>query len=61
MTDGTPVNVTYDWGLLIQQIADISGTTREAVSEAISYFQRNGFITLRGKDLYVFQEPVLMV
>ncbi|MGR3176137.1 MAG: hypothetical protein ACUZ8N_16300 [Candidatus Scalindua sp.] len=42
-------------------MADISGTTREAVSEAISYFQRNGFITLSGKDLYVFQEPVLMV
>ncbi len=60
LTDGTSVNVTCDCPSL-QQIADISGTTREAVSEAINYFQRNGFITLSGKDLCVFQKPVLML
>ena len=58
MTDGTSVNITYNCPSE-QQIADISGTTKEEVSEVISYFQRKGFIALSDKDLYVFQDPVL--
>ncbi len=58
LTDGTSVNITYNCPSE-QQIADISGTTREEVSEVISYFQRKGFIALSDKELYVFQKPVL--
>ncbi len=58
--DGTEVNVTYNCPSQ-QRIADLSGTTREEVSKAISYMQRKGFIGLNGTDLYVFQKPLLTI
>jgi len=58
LTDGTDVNVTYNCPSQ-QMIADISGTTKEAVSNAFSYLQRKGFLAFNGNDLYVFKNPVL--
>jgi len=58
--DGTEVNVTYNCPSQ-QRIADLSGTTREEVSMAISYMQKKGFVGLNGTDLYVFQKPLLEV
>ena len=58
--DGTEVNVTYNCPSQ-QRIADLSGTTREEVSMAISYMQRKGFVGLNGTDLYVFQKPLLKI
>ena len=60
LIDGTEVNVTYNCPSQ-QRIADLSGTTREEVSMAISYMQRKGFVGLNGTDLYVFQKPLLEV
>ncbi len=60
LTDGTDVNITYNFPSQ-QQIADMSGTTREAVSEAISYLQGNGVVTLSDNVLYVFQKPLLKI
>jgi CRP/FNR family transcriptional regulator/CRP/FNR family cyclic AMP-dependent transcriptional regulator len=58
LTDGTDVNVTYNCPSQ-QQIADLSGTTREAVSNAFNYLQRKGFIAFNGDVLYVLKDPVL--
>jgi CRP/FNR family transcriptional regulator/CRP/FNR family cyclic AMP-dependent transcriptional regulator len=58
LTDGTDVNVIYKCPSQ-QQIADMSGATKEAVSNAISYLQRKEFIAFSGNDLYVFKNPVL--
>ncbi len=60
LTDGTDVNITYNFPSQ-QQIADMSGTTREAVSEAISYLQGKGVIALSDNVLYVFQKPLLKI
>ena len=58
LTDGTEVNITDDCPSE-QQIADMSGTTKEAVCNAISYLQRNGYLALDGNQLYVFKDPVI--
>jgi CRP/FNR family transcriptional regulator/CRP/FNR family cyclic AMP-dependent transcriptional regulator len=58
--NGTDVKITYNCPSQ-QQIADLSGTTIEAVSRAISYLERNGFIAFSSKDLYVFKNPVLKI
>ena len=58
--DGTEVNVTYNCPSQ-QRIADLSGTTREEVSMAISYMQKKGFVGLNGTVLYVFQKPLLKI
>ncbi|MFC1585432.1 Crp/Fnr family transcriptional regulator [Fibrobacterota bacterium] len=42
-----------------QQLADMSGTTRETVSRALHHLQKKGFIALSGKDIYIFQESAL--
>ncbi len=58
LTDGTDVNLVYECPSQ-EQIADMSGTTKETVSNAISYLQKQGFIALNGNELYVFKNPVL--
>ncbi len=58
LTDGTDINIAYNCPSQ-QQIADMSGATKEAVSNAINYLQRKGFIAFNGNDLYVFKDPVL--
>jgi CRP/FNR family transcriptional regulator/CRP/FNR family cyclic AMP-dependent transcriptional regulator len=58
LTDGTDVNIIYNCPSQ-EQIADMSGTTKEAVSNAISYLQRKGVIVCNGNELYVFKNPVL--
>ena len=58
--NGTDVKITYNCPSQ-ERIAEISGTTIEAVSRAISYLERNGFIAFKGKDLYVFKNPVLKI
>ncbi len=58
LTDGTDVNHVYNCPSQ-EQIADMSGTTKEAVFNAISYLQKQGFIALNGNELYVFKNPVL--
>jgi CRP/FNR family cyclic AMP-dependent transcriptional regulator len=58
--NGTDVKITYNCPSR-ERIAEISGTTIEAVSRAISYLERNGFIAFNGKDLYVFKNPVLKI
>ena len=60
LTDGTDVNITYNCPSQ-QQIADMSGTTKETVSNAISYLQKQGFIAFNGNELYVFKNPVLKI
>ncbi len=58
LTDGTDVNIIYNCPSQ-EQIADMSGTTKEAVFNAISYLQRKGSIAFNGNKLYVFKKPVL--
>ena len=60
LADGTDVNITYNCPSQ-QQIADMSGTTKEAVSNAISYLQNQGFIAFNGNSLYVFKNPALKI
>lgn len=42
-----------------QQMAEMSGTTRETVSRVLSSLQKKGFITMTGKDLFILQEEEL--
>ncbi len=42
-----------------QQIAEMSGTTRETVSRVLGNLQKKGSIALSGKDLYVLHESEL--
>ena len=58
LTDGTDVNFIYNCPSQ-EQIAEMSGTTKETVSNAISYLQKQGFLALNGDELYVFKKPVL--
>ena len=58
--DGTDVKITYNCPSQ-QQIADMSGTTIEAVSRAISYLEREGFIAFNGSNLYVFKNPEIKI
>ncbi len=58
LTDGTNVDLVYNCPSQ-EQIADMSGTTKEAVFNAISYLQKQGFIAINGNELYVFKNPVL--
>ncbi len=58
--NGPTVRISYNCPF-IQQIADMSETIIEANSRAINYLERSGFITFNGKDLYVFNKPVLKI
>jgi hypothetical protein len=58
LTDGTDVNITYNCPSQ-QQIAAMSGTTKEEVSNTISYLQSKGLIAFNGDELYVFENPVI--
>ncbi len=58
--NGTDVKITYNFPSQ-EQIAEISGTTIEAVSRAISYLERNGFIAFNGSNLYVFKNPEIKI
>ncbi len=58
--NGTAIKITYNCPSQ-QQIADMSGTTIEAVSRAISYLERNGFIAFNGNNLYVFKNPEIKI
>ena len=58
LTDGTDVNITYNCPSQ-QQIADMSGTTKEAVSNAFSYLQSKELIAFDGNDLYVLKNLIL--
>ncbi len=58
--NGTDVKITYNFPSQ-EQIAEISGTTIEAVSRAISYLERNGFIAFNGSNLYVFRNPEIKI
>ena len=42
-----------------QQLADMSGTTRETVSRVLGHLQKKGSIALSGKDLFILQESAL--
>lgn len=42
-----------------QQLAEMSGTTRETVSRILSSLQKRGSIAISGKDLYILQEGEL--
>ena len=58
--NGTAIKITYNCPSQ-QQIADMSGTTIEAVSRAISYLEREGFIAFNGSNLYVFKNPEIKI
>ncbi len=58
LTDGTDVNIIYNCPSQ-EQIADMSGTTKEAVVNAMSYLQSKGIIAFNDNELYVFNSPVL--
>lgn len=42
-----------------QQLADMSGTTRETVSRVLSHLQKKGSIAVSGRDLFILQESEL--
>lgn len=44
-----------------QQLADMSGTTRETVSRVLGYLQKKGSIAIVGKNLYILRESELKV
>jgi CRP/FNR family transcriptional regulator/CRP/FNR family cyclic AMP-dependent transcriptional regulator len=60
LTDGTDVNITKNCPSQ-QQIADMSGTTKETVSDAINYLQKQGIIVLNDDELCVFKKTVLNI
>ncbi len=60
LTDGTDVNITKNCPSQ-QQIADMSGTTKETVSDAINYLQKQGIIVLNDDELCVFKKAVLNI
>ena len=44
-----------------QQLADMSGTTRETVSRVLGHLQKKGCISLHGKDLVILEEEDLKI
>jgi CRP/FNR family transcriptional regulator/CRP/FNR family cyclic AMP-dependent transcriptional regulator len=60
MSDGSLVTVIHSRPSQ-QQLADMSGTTRETVSRVLSNLQKKGFIAISGKDLIILQESELKI
>ncbi len=58
LKDGTSVVVIHNRPSQ-QQLAEMSGTTRETVSRVLGNLQKKGSIALSGKDLYILHESEL--